>query len=275
MLAYSYPGIVMVGGSRLVRTERDGTFEIKDVPGGVYVVGGGSASQTVTMNGSDVDGIVLTPKTGSTVTGTFVTEDGSPPPFPSAGVRVLLVPPDAEKVLPTVRVVSADRDWGVKFENLGGPFLFRATGLPDGWVLSSVRLDEREVTDTPWDVPTGGKHIEGLKFVLSQKTGRVSGTVADAQNAPTSGATVVLFAEDDKLWMPGSRFLRSTRPDRNGRFSFAGVPAGTYRVIVREFVEAGEWEDRAFLESARDQAQRLIVAEGGRETLTLKLAAAR
>jgi hypothetical protein len=208
------------------------------------------------------------------VSGTLVTDDDARPPFPPSGVRLLLDAP-VGKVLPTVRVGYLEPDWSFKLANLGGPFLFRTIGLPEGWMLGAVKLNDKDITDVPWDVPTGGQQIAGLKIVVTQKVGRVSGSVLDDTGKPTSGATIVVFADEENLWMPSSRFVRTTRPDRDGRFSIAGLPAGTYRAMAREFVEDGQWDDRAFLEAARDAAAKFILGEGTSETITLRLPAAR
>jgi hypothetical protein len=270
-LAYVYPGGgMMTAGMRSVRTAGNGSFEITDVPGGVFCVGCGNGEQIVTVNGADIQNLVLTPKTGSTVVGTFATVDGTTPPFPLSGVRVLLEAP-FEGVLPTVRVVSVDSDLSLKFTNLGGPFLFRVRGLPDGWTLASVKLDDKDITDVPWDVPTGGKEISGLKITVNQKVGRLSGIVVDSSGTPTPGATIVVFADQTDLWMPGSRFIRTARPGSDGRFSIAGLPAGTYRVVARELIEDGQQYDRAFLEQAREAASRFVLGDGASETLTVKL----
>lgn len=273
-LAYSFPGLIMTAGMRTVRGAPDGSFEIKDVAPGVYAVLGGSDEEIVTMAGADVDNLTLIRKSGSTVTGTLVTDEEARPPFQPSGVRVTLIAPTG-KVLPTVRVVSFEPDWSFKMQGLGGPFLFRLLGLPDGWALGAVRLDDKDITDVPWDVPTGGRQIAGLKIVLTQKIGRVSGNVVDETNRPTSNATIVVFADDEALWLSGSRFVRTMRPDRDGRFSITGVPPGTYRAIAREYVEDGQWEDRAFLEAARAAAASFTLGEGRSHTLTLKVAAVR
>jgi hypothetical protein len=211
-------------------------------------------------------------KSGSTVSGTLVTDEETRPPFQPSGVRVSLQAPYG-KVLPTVRVVSLEADWSFKMAELGGPFLFRLIGLPQGWTVAAVRLDDKDITDAPWDVPTGGRQIGGLKIVVTQKVGRVSGSVVDEANQPTSSAAIVVFAEDETLWIPGSRFVRTTRPDRDGRFSIAGLPGGTYRAIARAYIEDGQWEDPKFLEEARDTAVKFILGEGGAQTLTLKVPA--
>ena len=62
---------------------------------------------------------------------------------------------------------------------------------------------------------------------------------------------MLVFAETAHraLWGIGSRFVRIARPeDRTARFSVSGLPAGVYRVIAREFVVEGQWEDAEFLQ---------------------------
>jgi hypothetical protein len=241
----------------------------------VYLIqAGGGAAELLTVTGADIEGLVLTRKTGSTVHGTLVADDGTAPAFATSGVRVLL-DTWSDGVLPTVRVVSVDADWSFTFENVGGPFVFRVMGIPDDWMLRAVRLGDKDITDTPWDVPTGGREFKGLQVVLTPKVGRVSGTVLDERGQPTVAATVVIFPEDADLWMPGSRFVRNTRPDRDGRFSISGLPPGNYRAIARAFVENGQWEDVAFLEQARDGAVKFLLGDGGTETVTLKLPSSR
>ena len=222
-LAYSYPGVIMTAGMRSVRTEADGSFVIKDVTPGVYRVGGGSADQIVTVAGTDMEGLLLVPKTGSTVSGTLVADDGAPPVFASSGVRILL-DTWSEKVLPTVRVVSVDTDWSFKLTNLGGPFLFRVLGIPDDWMLGSVRFGDKDITDTPWDVPTGGREFTGLQVVVTQKVGRVSGAVLDSDGKPTSAATVVVFPK-----MPTSGCPVRDSSGSRGPTAMAGSPSAGCR----------------------------------------------
>jgi hypothetical protein len=185
-------------------------------------------------------------------------------------VRILLQT-SSDKVLPTVRVVQADADWSFKLQSLGGPFLFRVMGIPDDWTLAAVRLENKDITDIEYDVPTGGKEIRGLEVVLTRKIGRVSGTVTDTSGKPAGDATVVVFSEDDDHWLPYSRYVQATRPSSDGRFSLKGLPPGTYRAIVRDFIEQGQWEDRQFLDSMRDEGVRFVLGEGATETLNLRL----
>jgi hypothetical protein len=273
-LMYSYPGsVVMTSGARSVRTEPDGSFEFRDVPAAQYSLATTGSSIDLSVEGSDVKDLVLAQKVGSTVSGSVITDDGGEPPFPSSGVRVMLVA-GGDNVLPTVYYNAVSTDWSFKLSNLGGPFMFRIRGIPEDWTLAAVRLNDKDITDAPWDVPMRGQELSGLQIVVTQKIGKVSGTVADSQGAPTSAATVVIFSDEPELWIPGSRFVRTTRPGADGTFSISGLPAGSYRAIARDFIEDGEWEDRKFLEEVRAGGVRFSLSEGGSETISLKLPAA-
>ncbi len=95
--------------------------------------------------------------------------------------------------------------------------------------------------------------------------------MTDSTGKPASQATVVVFSEEADHWRPYSRYVQATRPSNDGRFSLKGLPPGTYRAIVRDFIEQGEWEDRRFLESMRDEGIRFVLGEGGTEMLSLRL----
>ena len=268
-MMYSYPGsVVMTAGARSTKTGADGTFEFRDVSSAMYMLSSGGASVDVAVGTADVEGLVLAQKTGSTVTGSVITEEGTRPSISASGVRVFLVAPD-DDVLPTVRLPAVEGDWSFKLQSLGGNFLFRLRGLPEDWTLAAVRLGEKDITDTPWNVPTGGQNIPGLTIVITQRISRVSGTVVDDSGRPTSSASLIVFPDDRDQWIAGARTIRAIRPDAGGRFTISGLPGGSYRAIAREFVEQGQWEDRTFLESIRDQAQTFLLTDGGTHSLTL------
>jgi hypothetical protein len=268
-IAYSYPGSILTAGMRSVRTAADGSFTIKAVPGGTYSVMSGGDDAILTVNGVDIDGVVLTHRTGSTVSGTIVTDEGTPPPFPVSGVRVM-IDTSSDKVLPTVRVVQVGNDWSFKMQGLGGPFLFRLTGLPEDWMLASGTLNGQDITDEHFDVPTGGKEITGAKLVVTRRVTRLTGTVLDDRGNPMPAASVLVFADDPQDWFPHSRAVRVTRPDADGRFTITHLPPGTYRAVAVDFIEQGQEEDAAFLRELRDAATLFTLMEGGIQTLRLE-----
>jgi hypothetical protein len=170
-----------------------------------------------------------------------------------------------------VRLPAINNDWTFRLSNVGGPFFFRFQGLPEDLMIDAIRFNDRDVTDVPWDVPTGGRDLATLQIVVTSEIGIIDGTVTTTAGRRTSDATVVAFSEDAAFWTPASRFIRVTRPGNDGKFAIRGLPAGDYLVVAREFVEEGQWEDREFLESVRFDAQRVTLRRGGNETVALKL----
>jgi protocatechuate 3,4-dioxygenase beta subunit len=257
-------------------TTADGSFELSGVPPGFYSIGsaagGARASLSLEVSG-DVDNLLLLARTGSTINGVVVTDTGEPPPFNVAGARLSLLAPAGE-VLPTVRVPAIESDWTFTLRSMGGPFLFRLSGFPNDWMLDAVRLNDDDFTDAPFDVPTGGKQITGLRIVITKDAGAIAGTVTE-KGAATADAMVVAFSEDERHWMYGSRFIRTARPTAGGAYSIAGLPAGDYFVVAERELMEGEWEDPAYLKAATARATKVTLKRGASETVDLKISASR
>jgi hypothetical protein len=236
------------------------------VPPGDYMLRGtvaraGSASTAIIVDG-DLDDLLLTPRSGSTVSGVVVTDSGEPPPFKASGMRLRLLTPEPDNVLPTVRVPAINEDWTFTLASVGGPFFFRLSNFPAEWMLDSVRLGDEDFTDVPYDVPTGQKQIGGLRIVITKEIGKIEGTVLNEQREPTSDAIVVVFSEDEGDWLYGSRFVRSARPTAKGTYSISGLPAANYLVVAAAELMDGEWESREFLKRAAAFGEKIALKRG-------------
>lgn len=95
--------------------------------------------------------------------------------------------------------------------------------------------------------------------------------MVDDQGRPAPGSTVVVFSEDAEHWVPYSRYVKAARPSPDGQFSMVGLPPGTYRALARDGIEHGQWEDRAWLEGARDEGSRFVLVDGATESVRLKV----
>jgi len=274
--AIAIPGtsVTFASGAPIsANTTPDGSFELSGVAPGHYAIrsnaGGNSASINLDVS-ADLDNLLLVARSGSTVTGVVVTDAGEPPPFTASGARLSLLA-SAGEVLPTIRVPAIDSDWTFTLRNVGGPFLFRLSGFPPEWMLDAVQLNDDDVTDTPLDVPTGGKQVAGLRLVITKEGATLAGTVTERGEA-SSDATVVAFSEDERHWRFGSRFIRTARPAIDGAYTIAGLPAGDYLVVAERDLLDGEWEDREYLKGAVARATKVTLKRGGAETVDLKVA---
>lgn len=263
-------------GAGSARTDARGMFEFSKLAAGEYIAHSGGqsdqASVPLMLNEGESRHVVLTPRRAVAVTGSVVTDEGKPATFASGRMRVEPVPADPESLLPSfvgAREQTVSANWTFKIANVDGQYLFRAAGLPDEWMLKSVTLAGRDVTDAPLAFSRGGPDVEGLQIVLTRKGARVTGEVVDAAGAPTGDNTVIVFSEDRATWTIASRFIKAVRPDRAGRFSIAGLPAGVYLMVARDFVIDGQWDDPGFLQTLVKDAVRIELKESASENIRL------
>ena len=267
------------------RVQRGGEFEIHDVPPGQYTLqaatGGGPrrgrggvggrpmfASQIIAVNGYDVDNLTLALAAGATLTGSIAVEATQ---NQQPGLTRIRITADALQAVPLLGNPEGrvDDDGTFVIENVpGGPRLVRARGVPDGLVLKAVYLDGQDVIDTPLEFG-GVTRVDGLRLVFSDQITHITGLVQDRQGAPLTDFTVVAFPLDESLWQPQSRSIKASRPDQNGRYEIAGLPAGEYLLAAVDAVQQGEWFDPRFLRQLRAGSLHVSLGEG--DTMDLNL----
>lgn len=270
------------GSAATSRTDERGAFEFRGLAPGEYLVHAGGASDRATapalLSAGDARHVVLSPRKPTSLAGEVLSEDGTALPFAANRLRVWPLRTDGDHSLPlwgapSEATVSADRKFRVT--NIQGEYLFRVRHLPRGWMLKSVTLGGRDITDAPLAVAPGSADIQGLQIVLTNKGSSLSGAVEDRSGTPLPDVTVLVFAEDRGKWGPGSRFVHTVRPDADGRFVLEGLPTAVYRVVVKEMVIDGQWEDPEYLQSLLRDARPVEVEEGSRQEIKLIGEAAR
>jgi protocatechuate 3,4-dioxygenase beta subunit len=267
------------GAGSQTRTDERGAFEFSRLAPGEYLAIAGGPNDTTTMTvvleENDSRQVVLTPRRASAATGSVVSEDGTPFPFPASRLKVSPIPTDPALVFrpwggPTDSQ-ALKADWTFRIGDMDGEYLFRVSGAPDEWMLTRVMVRGRDAIDTPVRLAAGGGEISNIQIVLGRTGGSVAGQVVDPEGEPAPDSTVVVFAENRSLWGLGSRYVRAVRPDRQGRFAATGLPAATYRVAATEAVVEGQWEDREFLETLSRQSIKVELAEKTTEKVTITL----
>jgi hypothetical protein len=270
--------IMSSGPGATARTDARGAFDMQKLPAGDYLVSSGGPNDRVSESffipPGEVKHVVLTPATPAAMSGSVVFEPDERPPFPASRLSIDLIDADPAHVLPTwtsPRPTAPRADWTFRFTNVKGQYLVRVDGLPEGWMLKSVRAGGLDVIDAPL-LATPGRSVEGLQLVVGNGGATLAGEVADRTGQPSADAVVLVFAENRAQWGIGSRFVRVVRPeDRTARFSVSGLPPGVYRVIARDFVVEGQWEDADFLQSLLRDATRVELADGSTEKVNLTI----
>ena len=139
------------------------------------------------------------------------------------------------------------------------------------WYLKAVMLDGEDVTDSGIEF-TPGRSYDGMQVILSQKTTDLSGLVSDDRGKPVLDATVVVFPANKDLWTYASRYMRTARPDTNGRYSIKWLPPlEDYLIIAVQNLEQGQGSDPDFLTRAIEEAKRLSLNEGETKAFDIRL----
>lgn len=277
-------GVGFMNAGGMIRP--DGTFTISSLPPGEYtlqatVPSGGDqpdvATTQVTVNGDDVNGIQLIASRPSMLTGRIVFSD----PSAASSVRPGMVRPMAQAKNPDDNMFmmggggpgKVNDDFTFEAKSRPGTMIIRIMGIaPPGWTLKAVRINNTDVTDEGFQV-RAGQDIGDIEIEMTNHPSDVSGTVTNARGEALKDYSVIVFAQDRDRWDFGSRYLRTGRPDQDGRFKVAGLPPGSYYAIAVDYIEPGDASDPEYLERVVSKATRFSIAEGETKTLDLKITA--
>ena len=260
----------------------DGTFQFTNVPPGRYNLqvrpsGMPSASSEfavmkVTVGNDDIDNVIITTSVGATARGVVLTDDGSVPSFRPDQVSIFpgSVEPGGMMFGPNQNRINDD--YTFEMSGLADRRLLRANVPPTlGWYPKAVMFDGEDVTDRGIEF-TPGRSYEGIQVIFSQKTTDLSGLVTDERGKPVLDATVVIFPANKDLWTYTSRYMRSLRPDTNGRYNIKSLPpSDDYLIIAVQNLEQGQFSDPDFLTRAREEAKSFSLNEGETKAFDIKL----
>jgi hypothetical protein len=134
-------------------------------------------------------------------------------------------------------------------------------GLPDGFYIKSIRMDDLDVTETGVDftqsVPAGK-----LTVVIDSSGGQLDGVV---RNSKTAAVTLI----PDRAYRP-SWLYKMVGTDPNGRFNITGVRPGEYTIYAWETLESGAYLDRDFVKRHESAGKRVTIRSNDHQTLELQ-----
>ena len=250
------------------RSDAAGRFQFRDVAPGEYNVYVGSsqtetAAVSVRIAGADVTGLTLAPRKPSALTGTIVSDDGTPMPFSPVRVRVVPVFADPAVVLAPWGAAQAQPvtpTWTFRAGNISGSYLLRVTGMPDDWVMKSVTMGSRDVTDTPIEIMPGDADAS-VRVTVTHHSARASGDVVTARGGSAGSAYVIVFPQEERLWTIAPRQIKAVRTDAAGHFTTVGLLPGDYYAASSSEIAEGQWEDPAFLRALARDASRVKLSD--------------
>jgi hypothetical protein len=265
-----------------------GSSVLGTVSGSVHAGPGRSSSQPATasppvwavmdlvVDGRDVTDITLAMQRGKSVSG-HVSFRGTGVPSPDLSrIEVRLGPVNVGPGMPLqlAAPVCAHVDAQGRFQLTDVmPGLYRLTAsVPGGrWLLESATVGGEELLDGPFEVKPG-RDLSGIEVSFTDRPATVAGTLVDARGEAAVDHTIVLFPEDERYRVPGSRRMRVTRPMPDGRFELRNVPPGDYYLLAAlDEIEPGEWNNPEVLDALSASALRVTVRQGERTTRTVQV----
>jgi hypothetical protein len=275
------PGASQSFGVAAGSTAADGTFSVRNVPPGEIrlIVYGPSeqseeASLHVTVDGTDVNNLVLAATEGWTVSGRFVMGDGSAPTAPRERFSVRARALDADSH-PRSQHGYDDRspggEWTFNLSGLFGPVQLVAT-VPTELAVKAIQFQGRDVIEGAIEMQAG-ETASDVAIVLTDRVSSVTATVIDDKGTARSDATLILFSVEEERWTSAamSRWVRAVRGDQQGQFRIRGLPAGEFYAVAIDYVEDGLWSDPEYLQSLVRYAQRVTVDEAEEQVVALKI----
>lgn len=275
-------GFMSMWGMEGTKVGADGTFTLRNLPPGEYQISvrvppigdapAESATTTVTISGTDIEGLALTTSAGGQVSGRIVFDRNVKPPFPNSRVRVAGRPVNREFVPSGPSTPDNGRvreDWSFTLTGLIGASRLSLGTLPPGWAVKSIDQNGRDLTDTPIEF-SSGERVDEVTITLTDRFPTVSGVTTNQRNAPVD-AMAIVFAEDATKWADDSRMVRAVRSDAAGVFRIRALPPGDYLAVALDYVVDGDWNDPQYLETLRTIAERVTIREGESPNLALRV----
>jgi protocatechuate 3,4-dioxygenase beta subunit len=248
-------------------TTADGTFTFKGLGPGMYSIQTApTGSQPLRFASAVVSvgertSIVLVARPGRTVRGVIELEGGAKLVYRPADLDITPMPVDfSASPLGVGARGSVNSDSTFELVDVWGPQRILVDRTPAGTGLKAILVGGEDVTDRAIDFDK----IESrqLRIILTNRVATLQGVVRDGNGHPVPDCDVIMFPPDRESWDLVSRFVRRTMTDSAGRFVFASVMPGDYRVAAIRELPITRWRQREFLDEVQGSSIGIAVSEG-------------
>jgi len=240
------------------------------------------AQQDVTVRGEDVTGLSLALRPALSVSGRMVFDGTTPPPPDLSKIRLSLGPaPSAGTTTTTVTMggappeINADGTFTLTGATPGryrlsasvpGP-LSTGVGPPTtpAWSVKSVLSGGVETLDSALEIST--TDVSGVVVTFTDHPTELSGRLTDPKGKPAPEYWVVAFTTDRTFWTPGSRRVRTMKPDADGKYRTFGLPPGEYYMVALTELDQADLTDASFLEQLAAASFKITLGDGEKKTL--------
>jgi hypothetical protein len=231
-------------------------------------------SVDVPVDGRNLGNVLVTLQQGLTVTGRIAFQGTTvQPPADLTRLRVNLLPADSASgpgmMMNAAGIVDASGKFTIA-SVVPGLYRLNAGGAGNGWYVDSATIDGQDTLDVPFEVKPGTAPSAGV-ITFTDRQSQLTGTITNQRGQPAPEQTLILYPADERLWVPQSRRIRSTRPSTDGVFTFTGLPPGDYKLVAMVDVETGAWFDPAFLQQIDAASTRISINDGEKKVQNLQI----
>ena len=271
---------MMMSGGQSTKTNPDGTFVFRNVAPAEYHINVRTAATAdrplefanviVSVVGGEVDGLNIVTSAAGVVTGRVIIEGNTPLPTPLSKMSVRPLPVDRDTAANFGGIPDNGRvrdDGTFELKSVAGSVRLTIGPLADGWAIRQIDQNGRDYTAQPFE--TSGQTMDGFTIVLTNRFPTVAGTLRDSKGNPVPAGTAILFPDESSLWVEDLRSVRTARVDQSGLFTVKGLRPGNYLAIASVGISNNQWNDPEYLDSIRQDAQRVTVKEGEDQRLDL------
>jgi hypothetical protein len=228
------------------------------------------AALPISVNGDDIPDMMVVLSPGAAISGTVAFLPGGSPAPDFTQFRITAPSTDQSDFGPQSSA-RVDKDGHFTINGVSaGSHLIRPSNGSRTWVLQSVTIGGRDITDTPFQVRSG-ENVANVQIVFTDKQTEINGTLTTDNGTPVPEFTVLAFATDPALWRPLSRQIMTARPDQTGKYRIRGLPPGEYYLATVDPAQQGEWFEPAYLDEHRSGAARVVLSDGDVKTKDFKV----
>jgi len=232
------------------------------------------ASIDLVTIGEPVDGVALALQRGMTAAGRVVFEGARPGVASQAVVGVTLATGGTGTRRGSGSTAAADGTFTVG-DLAPGRYRVHAgyAGAPGpggAWLAKSVLWQGQDLLDSTLDIAPG-RDVTALTVVFSDRQTDLRGTFFDSAGHPIAGYDVVVFAADRRFWTEESRRVARVQVGRDGRFHFAGLPAGEYLLAAVTHADPDDLADPDWLAAVAPLALPVALADGEHKIQDIRL----
>ena len=228
------------------------------------------AAEPITVSGADVLGLSIMLQPGPRLAGRIeFAGTGAPPPTEAlARGSVVLMARGGEALSAPLAADGTFASPGV----FPGQYIVSPRMMFPGWTVKSVAINGVDMTDLPIEVSS--RDITGMVVTVSDTPlGSLSGSIAGRPIPLTDDLMALVFPADRRYWPNPSSAIRRFQAapiTPAGGFAVAGLPAGEYFVVGVPDEASAEWIDPRRLDVLARTAERVLVPEGGKITVTIR-----